>query len=101
MVGGLGRYGVVLVLRGVAGRVGIDDGQVVGFGSPQDPVAGYRVVLGVVPGEGQDAVADPGRREPGGSWRRVVLDGVIGFRWGCATGEGSCPIPSWLRAWTA
>ena len=67
-------------------------GQVVRVGSPQDPVPGDTVILWVVPGEGQAVMADLGGSKACGHCRRVVLDGVIGFRWGCATGGGSCPI---------
>ena len=37
-------------------------------------------------------MADLGGSKACGHCRRVVLDGVIGFSWGCATGDGSCPI---------
>ena len=92
MVGRLRLYGGVRVARAGAFCIIFQGGQVVRVGSPQDPVPGDTVILWVVPGEGQAVMADLGGSKACGHCRRVVLDGVIGFSWGCATGDGSCPI---------
>ena len=87
VVGRLRCHGVVRVLRADASRVLFDGGQAVDAGAPQDPVSGYPLVLWVVPGEGQDAVANTGQGEPGGRRWRVVIFGLLRrlgrlLRWG-------------------
>ena len=86
-VGGLRRHGGVRVLRAGASRVRLDGGQAAGVGSSQDAVTGDVCVLGVVPGQGQDAVADLSRREPGGLRRWVVLHAL-----GCHRGPWPAPL---------
>ena len=91
VVGRLRVHGGVRVAGAVALRVG-QGGQAACVGSSHDAVPGYVRVLGLFQVRVRLSWLTWEAARPVGTGRRVVLHGVIGFSWGCATGDGSCPV---------